>query len=372
MSSTSPAPLSDRSTAPRATGAQRLNDVERSARAHDVPLEDALLIAINLFGISSDHAERHRARVNLRLVRRPEVVWQIIVPLNRPASPFRLRGDALWLDGRVVAHVEQVAADEAVGGYFRNDGRAATLNPNARSRCVGCGYCPNTLEAAQDPRMGESEGLDELLHALAEQHPHGDLRELADVTVSTGCFEREEAALAHLTELRGALDRAGIRPTIGFLTSVLRSNRAMEMLASEVAPFTLRLTVECFTRRAAVNKASKASLEPAQMPGLLARAAGRGLGTSFTLIVGLDPLEDMRDGVASLAGEVSCFPNFQVFQAHNLMMAGLRVPGAETLDYYLAARQILEGLMKPSGLRPVGWECYRPLWFYSYAGEELA
>ncbi|MEU2415754.1 hypothetical protein ABZ736_30955 [Streptomyces sp. NPDC013099] len=66
----------------------RLRDLEQAALRHGVPVEDVLLIAVNLYGITSDHA-RNRSRVNLRLIRRPDVAWQIIVPLNQPASPLR-------------------------------------------------------------------------------------------------------------------------------------------------------------------------------------------------------------------------------------------------------------------------------------------
>lgn len=354
-----------------ATGTARLRDLEQTALTHNVPMEDALLIAVNLFGISSEHSERHRARVNLRLVRRPATPWQVIVPLNRPSSPFLLQGDELQLDGKVVAHVERIDADEAVGGYFRNGGRAATLNPNARSRCVGCGWCPNTLEAAADPRMQEDQGLDALLRALSEQHPRRNLAELEEVTVSTGCFEREEAAIAHLTALRPALERAGVTARIGFLTSVLRSDEAFETIASQVSPFVLRLTAEHFTRREALMKATKADLRPEQMPDLLARARARGLDTSYTYIAGLDPMEDLVRGVTALADVVSAFPNFQVFQAHTLLMQGMRTPGSERLEYYLRARGEIERAMAPTGLLPVGWECYRPLWYFTYAGQEL-
>lgn len=352
-------------------GDQRLRDLEASAQRYGVPLEDALLIAVNLFGITSEHRERHRARVNLRLVRRPDVPWQVIVPLNQPASPFRLRDDELLLNGKLIAHVERIDADEAVGGYFRNHGRAATLNPNARSRCVGCAFCPNTLEAAADPRMAEERGLDELLLALAEQHPRSNLTELTDVTVSTGCFEREEAALSHLIALRAALSRAGVQATIGFLTSVLRTDTAFGILAEQASPFVLRLTAECFTRRPVMLKDTKASLLPEEMPDLLARARRCGLETSYTYIVGLDPMPDLARGVQAMAEVCTRFPNFQVFQAHTPMMAGLRAAGAESLDYYLAARQAIETVMAPTGLRPVGWECYRPLWYFTYAGQEL-
>lgn len=353
-----------------AVGIERLQHLERAALDHNVPVEDVLLIAVNLYGITSD-LDRNRARVNLRLVRRPDVPWQVIVPLNRPASPFLLRGDELSLNGEVVAYVERIDADEAVGGYFRNNGRAATLNPNARSRCVGCGWCPNTLEAAADPRLQEEQGLDALLRALGEQHPRRSLAELTEVTVSTGCFEREEAAVDHLTALRPALDRAGVAARIGFLTSVLRGDEAFATIASQVSPFVLRLTVEHFTRREALMKETKASLLPEQMPDLLARARAAGLDTSYTYIAGIDPLEDLARGVNTLASEVSEFPNFQVFQAHTPVMQVMRTPGAEHLDYYLRARTAIEWAMAPTGLRPVGWECYRPLWYFTYAGEDL-
>ncbi|MGZ2358524.1 hypothetical protein LRE75_17770 [Streptomyces sp. 372A] len=357
-------------TQPIAVGSERLQQLEQSALDHNVPVEDVLLIAVNLYGITSDQ-DRNRARVNLHLNRRPDVPWQVIVPLNRPASPFLLRGDELSLNGEVVAHVERIDADEAVGGYFRDGGRAATLNPNARSRCVGCGWCPNTLEAAADPKMQEEQGLDALLRALGEQHPRRNLAELTEVTVSTGCFEREEAAVDHLTALRPALERAGVTARIGFLTSVLRSDEAFATIASQVSPFVLRLTAEHFTRREALMKETKASLLPEQMPGLLARARAAGLDTSYTYIAGIDPLEDLARGVNALAGEVGEFPNFQVFQAHTPVMQVMRTPGAEHVDYYLRARTAIERAMAPTGLRPVGWECYRPLWYFTYAGEDL-
>ncbi|WP_424892257.1 hypothetical protein [Streptomyces sp. XH2] len=358
---------------PPRTGVRSLADLEHSALAYNVPVEDVLLIAVNLFGISSQHRERHRARVNLRLMRDPARPWQVIVPLNRPASPFVLRGEELSVGGTAVAQVERIDADEAVGGYFRNGGRAVTLNPNARSRCVGCAFCPNTLEAAADPRMGEERALNELLVALAEAHPRKNLGELTEVTVSTGCFEREQSAVDHLIALRSALGQAGVSSVrIGLLTSVLRSDEAFALLAQEAAPFVLRLTAECFTRRPVMLKSTKADLLPRQMPGLLARARRAGLETSYTYIVGLDPVADMVEGVAALAEHVSAFPNFQVFQAHNVLMAGLRVPGAEVLGFYLAARVAIEKVMRPTGLLPVGWECYRPLWYFTFAGEALS
>lgn len=347
-----------------------VDEVARLAARYDVPIEDALLIALNLYGISSDQ-ERHRARVTVRLATEPNVPWIVIVPLNARDSPFRLSDHDLYLGDQPVGRVCRIDADEAVGGYFRDNGRAATLNPNARSRCVGCAFCPNTLEAAADPRLSEERGLTELLGAMVEQHPRRDLTELREVTVSTGCFEREAAAVSHLVRLRTVLSNHGITARIGFLTSVVQSDAAFGELADTVAPFILRLTAECFTRRDLLLKESKARLSYRQMPDVLARAKRAGLGTSFTYIVGLDPLPEMRSGVGELCAQATEFPNFQVYQAHNSIMLGLRTLGAERLEFYLRARSDIEQVLQGGTLRPQPWECYRSLWYFTFAGEKL-
>ncbi|GAB3971106.1 hypothetical protein GCM10029978_045670 [Actinoallomurus acanthiterrae] len=347
-----------------------LADVERLAERYQMPVEDALLIAINLRGIHGE-APRHRARLQVRLDSARSVPWQLIVPLNAVGSPFRLLEDGQLLLGKApVGVVERVDADEAVGGYFRDNGTALTLNPNARSRCIGCAFCPNTLEAAADPRLSEEQDLRELLAALQEQHPRRDLTEVREVTVSTGCFEREPAAADHLRALRSVLAEYGVEARLGFLTSVLRSRQAFEELA-DVGPFVLRLTAECFTRRDLLLKASKAVLATTRMPEVLRRAVAAGHDTSFTYIVGLDDFDALRTGVEALVPYVTEFPNFQVYQAHNRIMAGLRASGAQDLEYYLRARAEIERIMKPSGLRPVAWECYRPLWYFTFADETL-
>ncbi|MGC5234425.1 hypothetical protein [Streptomyces albogriseolus] len=58
-----------------AVGTDRLHHLEQAALRHGVPVEDVLLIAVNLYGITSDQ-DRHRARVNLRRVRRPDAPGQ--------------------------------------------------------------------------------------------------------------------------------------------------------------------------------------------------------------------------------------------------------------------------------------------------------
>jgi hypothetical protein len=343
------------------------------AAAYEVPWTDLLLLALNLHGLRSDAGSR--VRVFLR-VPGDEEARLVVVPSGRVDSPFELVGDALTVDGQPVASVERRVSDDAVAGYLRCwDGqrwRAATLNPNSRSRCTGCAFCPTALEDAVDPRLRLDDEIAALLAAMAAELPAGaSLTDLEDVTISTGCFHTESAALEHLRTVRRVLTEHGLRPRIGLLTSVVRSTEAFERIAEEVGPFVLHLTAECVSRRDILLKTSKASLRPEQMPELLARARAAGLDTSFTYIVGLDPYEQTRDFLRHLLPHVTVFPSVQVYQSHTALMDLLRAPGADDLTYYLRVRRDLEECAAPLGLVPERWRCYRPLWYTTFAGARL-
>lgn len=346
---------------------------ESLASGYDVAFTDLLLLALNVYGIRTPAGAR--VRLELRLL--DEVTPRlIVVPSGRAASPFELVGDELRVEGCWVADVERRVADDAVPGYLRCwDGerwRAATLNPNSRSRCTGCAFCPTTLEAAVDPRLRLDDELAALLAGLAaELPPGGSLTDLTEITISTGCFHTEAAALAHLRTVRRVVTEHGMRPRIGLLTSVLRSQEAFDEIAAEVGPFLLYLTAECASRRDVLLKSSKASLRPQEMPALLARARAAGLDTSFTYVVGLDPYAQMRAFLAELLAEATVFPSVQVYQSHTTLMDVFRHAEADDLTYYLRIRRDLEELCAGRELVPERWRCYRPLWYTTFAGRPL-
>lgn len=354
-------------------GASMLATWERLTRSYATCWTDLLLIAINVYGIRDPLGARVRLYVTMTGDHGERLV---VVPGGQQRSPFELVDDELRVDGEVVAKVRRALTDDAVPGYLRCwDGsrwRAATLNPNSRSRCTGCAFCPTSLEAAADPRLRLDEELADLLAALEAQLPaDSKLSDLEDITVSTGCFHTEDAALGHLRMLRRVLDAHGIEARIGFLSSVLRSSRAFDILAGEVAPFLLYLTAECASRRNLLLKQSKASLTPDRMPALLSDARAAGLDASFTYIVGLDEFDEMMDFLAALLPSVNVFPSLQIYQSHTPLMDVLRAPDAGELGYYLRARQRIERLTAARGLVPELWRCYRPLWFTTYAGSRL-
>lgn len=356
-------------------GRETLARWEDLAAEYGVAWPDVVLLALNLFGVSTPLGPRVRLEVEVVGEGVPRLQ---VVPSARVWSPFQVFAGQLLVGEVAVGAVRRMDLDDAVAGYLRCwDGRrwrAATLNPNARSRCTGCVFCPTVLEAAADPRVRLDDEYGQLLSALAAQFAayDGTLSDLAEVTVSTGCFHTEDAAVAHLGTLRRVLTRFGVSPDVGLLTSVLRSRRAFDQIAAEVGPFTLWLTAECATRRDLILKHTKASLRPSDMSRLLGDARAAGLGASFTYVVGLDPLEDMAAFLGELLPQVSVWPSIQVLQAHTPLTETLRAPGADQLGYYLQARRIIEQLAEPLGVRPERWRSYRPLWFTTFAGQPLS
>jgi hypothetical protein len=346
---------------------------ETLAADHNVAWTDLILLALNVHGIRTPVGAR--VRLDLQLPDEAESRL-IVIPSGRPDSPFELVGDKLLAHGRWVADVGRGVVDDAVPGYLRCwDGsrwRAATLNPNSRSRCTGCAFCPTSLEAAVDPRLRLDDEIAGLLEGLAaELPPGGSLADIDDVTISTGCFHTEAAALEHLHTVRRVLADHGMQPRIGLLSSVLRSTEAFEEIAADIGPFLLYLTAECSTRRDVLLKSTKASLAPDEMPDLLARARTAGLDTSFTYVVGLDPFDEMREFLRRLVPEVTVFPSVQVYQPHTTLMDLLRATDADSLTYYLATRYEMERLCGPRRLVPERWRGYRPLWYTTFAGTQL-
>lgn len=343
--------------------------IESLARDWAVPEEDILLIALNKCGVRS-RIPKPRMRIRIRLRSRPDEPIFLILSLGRLDSPFVLDEEQISLFGDPIADVEELEDDDAVLGYFRNGRRVLTLNSNARSQCVGCAFCPNTMEAASDPRLAALDDLDSYMSALVSDFGLGDMSGVEKVTICTGCFHYEHLALDHLRQVRAAMTRHGCSGSIHFLSSVLTSEAGLAA-ASTIGPFHLTVTVECFGRRPEILKQSKAKLTPDDVENVLRAAGEHGVLADYTYIIGLDPQDLARHYLSRYARLTTTFPRFQVFQPHSAFMDRYVTPGADRLEYYLSMRRMIEELFLETDLRPKSWENYRPLWYFSFAGEPL-
>ncbi|MBM7789564.1 hypothetical protein [Tenggerimyces flavus] len=346
-------------------------DAHELAKRYGVCFDDVLMIALNVFGARSDPGFP-RARMLMHLRSRPEEPLRQGLPLARANSPFLVRGDQLFFDNQLIADLEEVEHDDALWGYFRNHCRVLVLNSNARSQCTGCVFCPNTLEGASDPRLAVLDDLDQCFSIIEAEQSWSDMSGLDEVNVVTGCFHWEEPAIDHLAMVREALAKHGGKAQLGMLSSVIRTEAGMDRIAEEVAPFFLVMTLECFTNRSAILKHSKASLRPEEVPRILVAARDRGFQATFTYIVGLEPIDVVREALFELSQVVTKFPDFQVFQAHNKFMESFGTRGSDQLEFYLQARRQLEQMFRDLPLRPQTWANYRSLWYYEFAGEELS
>lgn len=332
--------------------------------SYAIPATDILLIAINLLGVRMVGAKRIRIYLQLNT---ENIERLVIVSANPPQDPpFFIKQGVLFMQNEVIGTVRVSEVDDAIGGYFRAEHSAITLNPAARSKCTGCVFCPNTLESANDEYYNTGSQIEILLNSLAKQSKHQKLSDIIDLTVSSGCFIHEERAIEYLTMVREVMNRKGMSNTqLGVLSSVIRTNEGIKKL-SELQPVMLWITLKCFERRTLLLKESKASLAISELPRILGTAKRYGVETSFTYIVGLDPLDKMIYGIESIVGELSYFPNLQIYQAHNLSMASYRQTDADSLLFFLKARQLLEQILAPTELVPTLWRNYRPLWYTNY------
>jgi hypothetical protein len=349
---------------------ESLAGIERLSSKYGVPELDVLLIAANAAGARTE-LRYPRARMQLRPLGSREA-WQVILPLDSPDSPFVLDEDGLSLGDEHVADLVGCENDDVVLTYLRAGGRSITLNTHSRSTCIGCLFCPNVIEDAADATLTTEEQLADLLRWISADNGWTDLSEVDVITVCTGCFRTPEAAIEHMGALRRAASPQGFAGRLHLLSSVIRERRHLERLAEEAGAFHLTLTLECFTRRNLLLKDSKASLTLERSCEILDDCADLGIIGDFTYVIGLDPMEATINGIRLLASHCGTFPRIQVFQAHNEYMRSSRDPSAADLEYFLSARNAIEGDFSARGLAPVSWENYRPLWYSSYCGNPVS
>jgi hypothetical protein len=208
------------------------------------------------------------------------------------------------------------------------------------------------------------------MRALIKGNGDADLSHIDNIGVVTGCFEDEYDALNHMIMLRKTLEDYGFQGELKYLGSQITSPEALDAL-EKIKPFGMYLTVECFDRREQLMKPSKAQVDLEQGRGVLEMARQRGMETTFLYILGLDPLEKIKQEFPKYIPYLTRHPIVNLMQNYAPRHENLRDPEARNLDYYIKARLELEKIFVPTELRPRLWENYRAPWSTTYAGEKL-
>lgn len=289
---------------------------------------------------------------------------------NTPHSVYIIDGGCMLMNGEIIGIVKNVEEDTCDSSYFRRKRTALNLNPVSKSLCYGCKFCHTIQQTPRDRKSLIEESIArEFIEEWLMNFNLSDLSHLIQVSIVTGCFGNEEKAINYLKMIRRVLKEYGFTGRLFYYGSEVTSVLGIDEL-KEVVPFSLCLSVECFASRDTILKSTKSRLTIDDIKEVLGRAKANGFEVSFSYILGIEPLEILEQNFTDLIPFINCFPTINIFQVHRDQEL-LRIPSAWDIEYYLKARQIIEGIFMETNMRPRTWENYRGLWHLKFGKEIL-
>lgn len=345
---------------------RNMEQLRRTAAEHNIPEQDAILIALNASGIRNGDIENDRGRFTIIMPDGRKYFLAMTIT-NKPLSPFEHRDGEIYFGNEKVADVGQIEEDTCSDSYWRGNKTHLTLNSNSRSNCKGCEFCGTYSLRDDDKALNTPAALRRKAEELC-QEVGGDLSSLESIGVVTGCFPNEKTLVNHLRMIRSVFAEYGFDKELRYIGSQLRTKENLALLANE-GPFALYLTVESFTRREQLMKAAKASLDLEMGRELLQLAKELGIETTFLYIAGLDDVPSMESEFPKYSGLLTRLPLAQTFQAYVPEQLEKRHSSASSVEYFLRTRTIIERAFPD--LRPQAFSNYRSLWYTKYAEEEL-
>jgi len=351
--------------------------VERLAKKYEIPVEDALFIALNINGVDFE-CDYNRMRMAFRLadnqlfdsaMKQGEFDYYFALPINKE-SPFAIVDNNLFLRDIVIGQTIGATEDICDSHYPRRKGTSLNINPNSRTSCHGCQFCYTAYQVSHDrKRLKTDTDLKDFFEDWMSKYDLSDLSHLIQISVVTGCYENSETLCRFLLSLKRVSVEYGFTGKIFYLGSQISSKTSLENL-SEIQPFGICLSLETFERRELLKKDKKAvSLQDACE--ILDMARDLGYEASFSYIVGMESLRVMEYHFSHFKNHVNKFPTINTLQMHKYHQETLRDPDAHRLEYYLQTRRLLENLFEETGLKPLVWEDYRSLWFLTFGGQPL-
>lgn len=354
-----------------------LDDLRSCADQYSIPVEDAVFIALNFFGLKWD-VEFDRLRTALRLAddsrfseARALDEWNYYLALPvRADSPFCLKNGELSLGSDLVGRTFGATEDYCDSHYQRRMGTCLNINPNTRTSCRGCDFCYTAYQVPLDrQKMTTPEEIRRFFTKWMSEQSVPDLRHLEQISIVTGCYGSEAQLVNFLLSLRVEASKLGFDGRIFYLGSALSDPAAIKRIGDS-GPFGYCISLECFERRQILHR-TKAALPLEAIKETMATSLDAGMQVSYTYIVGLEPIEDFIPRMVEFMSCTNKFPTINLLQLHRQHEAGLRDPSATTLDYYLRARLAIEDIYRDTPLRPKAWEDYRSLWFLRFGGDAV-
>ena len=354
-----------------------MDTVAHLARRYDMPLEDALFIALNVNGVSLE-CGYNRLRTSLRLtnaelfgyaLERNELDYYFALPINNN-SPFKAIGDQLLLQRVTIGRTIGLTEDICDSHYPRRNGTSININPNTRTSCHGCKFCYTAYQVPCDrKKLKNARDLNVFFESWMREHHLLDLSSLIQVPVVTGCYQSGKDLCGFLLALKEVLSRHHFEGTIFYLGSQISTEKELISLTG-LKPFIICYSLEAFERRELLRD-KKRFLTIRKACELMDCAKRLGYETSFSYIIGMESLDIVEKHLGYMRGHVNKFPIVNTLQLHKYHKATIADPAASNLDYYLKARKLFERIFSDTDMRPLVWENYRSLWFLKFDKEPL-
>lgn len=331
-------------------------DIQNLAQHYCLPEIEVISLALNLLGVRTNYPHQ---RVRFTLV--SEKGRLLFSVENTSKSPLEVMDGRLFIAGSHSGYmVNDLVEDRCEVIYTRKNGSVISFNPNNRSSCSGCLFCYQP--ASNDTKKINTGSLLSYFKEWMNNNRLSSLSQIEQLSLVTGCFQEETAAVDYLINIRQSLLSLGFDKEILYL-GIIKNPTNIKML-SQIKPFNLVYTIECFDNRRNILRSSKC-VDLDKLAMLMDVAMGYGINTSFSYIVGLDPLESIRDYFELFKTHIDVFPLVSIYQTDSRRQT-IRTSKANHLDYYLQSRKIIQDVFAESHLRPNGWNNHRSLWRTCY------
>ncbi|MBU6231229.1 MAG: hypothetical protein KGI50_05715 [Patescibacteria group bacterium] len=347
------------------------------SRQYRTPLEDTMFISLNMSGVSFK-CDYNRMRTAVRLENhelfgyaeeRNELEYYFALPIN-DSSPFRISGDVLSLGDTAIGSTVGATEDICDSHYPRRRGTSLNLNPNSRTSCRGCEFCYTAYQVPCDrKKLRDRRDLEEFFEGWMKGRCLSDLSGLIQVSVVTGCYDGGKEVCRFILELRSVLSRYGFNGSIFYLGSQLTTEDELSRLEA-AKPVSVCYSLETFERRELLRD-KKRLLSLNRAVELMDFSRESGYETSFSYVIGLEPLHIVGKHFSYLKDHINKFPIINTLQIHKYHRAELADPSVDGPEYYLRARRLLEQIFSDTPMRPLVWENYRSLWFLTFNNEPL-
>lgn len=356
---------------------RNIEDWQRIGELYQVEPEEVGLIDFNRSGLSLPNNEvrtNFRVRFTGTINYTDDESW-FALPVRRVEDTlFNAHDGKLFFGDKLIGVTGPMMLDTCDTSYQRGP-HLLNLNSRSRSNCAGCRACVHNDKTLYDNSVikdiHELTTKDDLEIFFDNKAAQGlDVANLKQIAVVTGLFKDEAEVVQHMRDISEVAGSRGFKGELMYFGCQVNSSEALKTLAS-LGDFSLIYAVDNFTNREKFLAPFKAGISLEQAKDTMNRAKSNGINTSFAYIAGIDDLDSMKSGMEYFAEASTRFPVVNIFHIQTRVQGKVVNEDAKHPDYYIKARKAIEDVFVDTDMRPRRWENYRPLWYRTFAGEQL-